>query len=174
MNINKAAFALKSLMKEIESDLKNQMKVEDRVPEGDTDSMKKLLEFTKKETSKRPKTNKPGAVEKGKKSQNKSSKSKHVKKSIEELRTLLNEISTYKTMGAQSPDARVVGAAVVTANTNPKVGVGDTDTLAGDEREDAIRAGIINPVNTNPTGIRQTIGGEPGEDEQAAGTPQST
>lgn len=164
MNINKTAIALKSLMKEIESDLKKQMKVEDRVPEGDTESMKKLLEFTKKETSKRPKVSKPGSVEKGKKSQNKSSKSKHVKKSIEALRTLLNEISTYKTMGAQSPDARL----------NPSVGVSDDDTLAGDEIEDAILAGIINPVNTNPTGIRQTIGGEPGEDEQAAGTPQST
>lgn len=173
MNINKAAFALKSLMKELESDLKTQNKVEDKVPEKDTESLRKLLDFTNKETSKRPKVSKPGSVEQGKKVKNKSSKSKHVKKSVEELKILLHEINTYK--AAQSPDAREVGAAGVGAALafNPNPGVGDKNTLRGDELDEARADNIINPVNPTTTGP-QTIGGEVPEEKVPQNPAQPT
>jgi hypothetical protein len=86
-NVKENFIALKSLMKEIEKDLKEQMKVEDKVPEDKTNSMKNLLEFTKDEMKKRPSTSKPGKVEKGKKSSK-----KDIKKSVTELKSLIDEI----------------------------------------------------------------------------------
>jgi hypothetical protein len=86
-NVKENFIALKSLMKEIEKDLKEQMKVEDKVPEDKTNSMKDLLEFTKDEMKKRPTTSKPGKVEKGKKSSK-----KDIKKSVTELKSLIDEI----------------------------------------------------------------------------------
>jgi hypothetical protein len=103
-NVKENFIALKSLMKEIEKDLKEQLKVEDKVPEDKTNSMKDLLEFTKDEMKKRPSTSKPGKVEKGKKSSK-----KHIKKSVMELKALIEEISVMKANDGspgQSPDAR--------------------------------------------------------------------
>jgi hypothetical protein len=100
MNIFKAAILLKSAVKEVSNDYINmQTKVEERVPEGDTEGLHKLLEFTSKEMKGR-KVSKPSKVEKGK-------KHKAVKKSVEDLMDLLSEVGTYKAANpGQSMDAR--------------------------------------------------------------------
>jgi hypothetical protein len=102
-NVIKAAITLKSLMNQIKKDLDSHMKVEDKVPEDKTNSMKELLKFTGEETKNRPTTSKPGKVEKGKKV--KSKKIKTVKKSVDELMVLLAEVGTYKAWSAKSPSA---------------------------------------------------------------------
>jgi len=140
MNINQAVFALKSLVKEVENDLKNQMKVEDSVPETDTESLHKLLDFTKKEMIKRPKDYKKHKIEKGK-------KLKTVKKSVDDLMGLLAEVGTYKAAAAkpgQSPSgielagmgATMGGAgAIQIPEVSPSAAGGDAGILAADEAE---------------------------------------
>lgn len=168
MNVHKTAFALKSILKEVEKDLKEQMKVEDTVPEKKTESLKELLEFTKDEMKKRPNPSKPGKVEKGKKS----SKLGDVKKSIEDLKNLISEISTYK---AQSPSAIEEGSGINPPSGSPR-GEVEAPDLGKVRAEEAMnRADDIASAEAAIPGLRigvgggstgpQMIGGEPNPDE---------
>lgn len=124
-----AARALKSLSAQIKKDLKESMKVTEKVPEEHTESMKKLLEYVNKETKDR-KVKKPS-----------SKKTKDIRKAIDELNSLLDVVKSDLIMtperlaeewSAQSRDAITSGAGNAGLE-NAEAHGEETDGLMGQE-----------------------------------------
>jgi hypothetical protein len=74
--------SLKSILKEAERYLDDQMREEDKIPENKTESMKDLLELTNKKTKSRK-------VTKTKKVK----KTRDIKKSVSTLKSLIDEVT---------------------------------------------------------------------------------
>lgn len=128
--------SLKSLMKDIEKDLEDSMKVEDKVPEKKTDSLKELLEFTKDEMAKRPTKSPEGKVEKGKKVSK-----KNVKKSIEELSSLIKSIQ-LDVLKTQNPNIDEANAPTEPVEFDED---GETGDEVGEGERLALQQGALTP-----------------------------